>query len=78
MLRESDGPWAMIAGESEGLGSAFATAAATREPKTATMARWDTALASMASERQRDQDIETRTRVQVMYASAQPNRRTES
>ncbi|MBJ22984.1 MAG: SDR family NAD(P)-dependent oxidoreductase [bacterium] len=59
-IRERYGPWALIAGASEGLGAAFAHAAAARGLNTVLVARRGDALEGVAAEIRAEHEVATR------------------
>ena len=60
------GPWALVAGASQGLGAAFAKAAASHGLNTILVARRADALEDVAAELKRDHAVQTRQIVQDM------------
>ena len=73
-IRERYGPWAVVAGASEGLGAAFAQAAAARGQNVAVVARREEALAKVAADIERDHGVETRQIVADLSEGDAPER----
>jgi short-subunit dehydrogenase len=73
-IRERYGPWALIAGASEGLGAAFAHAAAARGVNVALVARRAGALDEIAAEIRKEYAVETRQVVADLSEEDAPDR----